>query len=63
MQKAVLYTSSVVFAAVAIGHTVRLTTGAEIVVNGVVVPVWMSFPGASIAALLVVWMAVAARRS
>ena len=59
MQKAALYTSGVVFAAVAVTHAVRLATGIEIVVGGVVAPVWVSFPGALIAALLAVWMAVA----
>ncbi len=63
MQKAALYTSGVVFAAGAVAHGVRLITGIEIVVNGVVVPVWMSFPVAFIVALLAVWMAVSARRS
>ncbi len=63
MQKAALYTSGVVFVAGAVGHGVRLTTGVEIVVDGVVVPVWVSFLGALIAALLAVWMAVEARRS
>jgi hypothetical protein len=63
MQKAALYTSGVIFAVGAVAHLVRLTTGFEIVVGGVVAPVWVSFPGALIAALLAVWMAVAARRS
>ncbi len=59
MRMAALYTSGVVFAAVAVIHAVRLATGIEIVVGGVVAPVWVSFPGALIAALLAVWMAVA----
>ncbi len=63
MQKAALYTSGVIFAAAAVAHVVRLTTGFEIVVGGVVVPVWVSFPGSLIAALLAAWMVVAARRS
>jgi hypothetical protein len=42
---------------------VRLTTGFEIAVGGGIVPVWVSFLGALIAALLAVWMVVAARRS
>ncbi len=50
------------FAAVAVTHVVRLATAIEIVVGGVVAPVWVSFPGALIATLLAVWMAVAARR-
>ena len=63
MQKAALYTSGVVFAVVAVGHVVRLITGIEIVVGGVLLPVWVSFLGALFAALLAVWAAVAARRS
>ncbi len=63
MQKAALYTSGAVFAAGAVGHVVRLTKGIEIVIDGAVLPVWVSFPGALIATLLAVWMAVAARRS
>ncbi len=63
MQKTALYTSGAVFAAVAVAHVVRLITGFEIVVGGVIVPVWVSFLGALIAVLLAVWMAVAARRS
>lgn len=62
MQKAALYTSGVIFAAGAIFHLVRLITGIEIVVSGAVVPVWGSLPGALVAALLAVWMALAARR-
>jgi hypothetical protein len=62
MQKVALYTSGVVFAAVSVAHVVRLTTGIEIVVGGVIVPVWVSFLGALIAALLAVWMAVAAQQ-
>jgi hypothetical protein len=63
MQRAALYTSGVIFAAGAIFHVVRLTTGIEIVVGTAVVPVWGSLPGALVAALLAVWMVVAARRS
>ncbi len=63
MQKTALYTSGVIFAAVAIAHLVRLITGFEIVVGGIVVPVPMSYLGALIAGALAVWMAVAAQRS
>ncbi len=42
---------------------VRLITGFEIVVGGAILPVWVSFLGALIAALLAVWMVAAARRS
>lgn len=63
MQKAALYTAAAIFAAGTIGHLVRLIAGFEIVIAGLVVPVWVSFPGVIIAALLAVWMVVAARRS
>ena len=63
MQKAALYTSGAFFTVGAVAHLVRLITGFEIVIDGFAVPVWVSFPGALIAALLAVWMVVAARRS
>jgi hypothetical protein len=61
MQKAALYTSGVVFATVA--HVVRLTTGVGIVVDGVILPMWVSFLGALFIGLLAVWVVVAARCS
>jgi hypothetical protein len=36
--------------------------GFEIVIGGIVLPTWVSFPGVLAAALLAVWMVVAARR-
>ncbi|NQV21731.1 MAG: hypothetical protein HQ511_09980 [Rhodospirillales bacterium] len=63
MQKAALYTSGIFFALSTLGHAVRLMTGLEIVIGGVVVPLWVSFPGVLIAAALAVWMVTAARRS
>ena len=63
MQKAALYTAGVFFTVGAAAHLVRLIIGFEIVIGRVVVPVWMSFPGALAAAALAVWMLVAARRS
>ncbi len=63
MQTAALYTSGVVFAAVAVGHAARLATDFEISVAGIVVPVWVSLPGALIAAALAAWMVLAARRA
>ncbi len=61
MQKAALYTSGVIFAAGAVAHGVRLITGFEFVVEGVAVPVWVSYPGVLFAALLAAWMVLAAR--
>lgn len=63
IQKAALYTSSAFFAVGAVAHAVRLIAGFEIIVAGVMVPVWMSLPGALIAGMLATWMAIAARRS
>ncbi len=63
MQKAALYTSGSIFAAVVVIHLARLIAGFEIVVGGIVVPVRMSFLGALIAGVLALWMAVAAQRS
>ncbi len=63
MQKAALYTSGAIFAAIAAAHLARLIVGFEIVVGGAVAPPWVSLPGALVAALLAVWMVVAARRA
>ena len=63
MQKAALYASGTFFAVGALAHAMRLITGFEIVMDGFVVPVWVSFPGALIAALIAIWMVVAARQS
>lgn len=63
MQKAALYTSGAFFTVGALAHLVRLIIGFEIVIGRFAVPVWVSLPGALIAALLAVWMVVAARRS
>ena len=62
MRQAALYTAGAIFAAVAAGHLARLIAGFEIVVGGVAAPLWVSFPGALVAALLAAWMVVAARR-
>lgn len=61
MQKAALYTSGVFFAVGAVAHLLRLIMGVEIVIGGLVTPVWGSLPGALFAALFAVWMVVAAR--
>lgn len=62
MQKAALHVSGAIFAIGTIGHALRLITGFQLVIDGLVVPVWVSIPGALIAALLTVWMLAAARR-
>ena len=61
MQKTALYTSGAIFAAVAAAHLVRLIVSFEIVVSGIIVPLWMSYLGVIIAGVLAVWMVVAAR--
>ena len=63
MQKAALYTSGANFAIGAVANSVRLFTSFEIVIAGFNVPVWVSFPGTLVAALLTIWMVAAARRS
>lgn len=62
MQKAALHIAGIFFAAGAIGHVVRVTNGIEIVIGGIELPLWVSYPGALIAILLAAWMAIAARR-
>ncbi len=63
MQKAALYTSGVIFAVGAVALVVRLITGFQIIIGSIVLPPWASIPGALIAALLAIWMLVAALRS
>ncbi len=63
MQKAALYVSCIFFGLGTVAHLWRLSNDIEIVINGMAVPMWASFPGVFIAALLAVWMLVAARRS
>jgi hypothetical protein len=63
MQKAALYFSSVFFTVGAIAHLVRLIAGFEIVIGGYAAPVWVSLPAAFVAALLALWMLIAAQRS
>ena len=63
MQKAALYTAGVIFAAGAVVHIFRLITSFEITAGPVVMPVWVSYLGVLIAALLAVWMVLAAQLS
>ena len=63
MQKAALYFSGIFFTVGAIAHLVRLISGFEIVIGEYAVPWSLSFPAALVAALLALWMLVAARRS
>ena len=42
------------FALVAVVHLLRLFTGWEVVLNGFVVPTWVSFPGLVVAGVLAV---------
>ena len=57
------YTCGALFAIGTIAHAVRLFTNFEIVIAGFDVPVWVSFPGTLIVALLTAWTVIAARRT
>ena len=61
MQKVALYVSGGFFAVGAAAHLVRLIAGFDLVIAGIAVPVWMSFPGVTFATLLAAWMFLAAR--
>ncbi len=63
MHKPALFTAGAVFAVVAFVHVVRFFLATEIVVDGAVVPVFVSLPVAVVSGLLTAWMIVAARRS
>jgi hypothetical protein len=62
MKKAAFYTSGGILAVSALGHGVRLFTGFDMVVVGIIVPLWMSLPAMIIGALLAIWVTVGARR-
>ncbi len=63
MQKPALYTAALIFAAVALAHLVRYFLDTEVVVGGVVIPVFPSLPVGIVLAALAVWMVLAGRRS
>lgn len=62
MPKVALYVAAILFAAGAVGHLVRLFTNYQIIIGSIEVPIWVSFPGAAVAAALAAWMAASARR-
>ncbi len=61
MQKAALYTASVIFAIVGIVHFVRYFLGAKLVVGATAIPLSVSLVAGIVLALLAVWMIRAAR--
>ena len=63
MQKAALYVAGIFFTAAAIAHVIRLILGIPILIDDVAVPLWGSFPGALVTALIAAWMLIAARRA
>jgi len=52
--KVVAGISALVFAIIAIVHVLRLIYGWQIIINGTVVPMWVSIPGAVIPGLLAI---------
>jgi hypothetical protein len=48
--------ASLLFAAIALGHVVRLLKHAQVIVGSHTIPLWISAPLAVIAALLSFWM-------
>lgn len=54
--------ATILFALMALAHAYRLATGCEVVVNGTVVPMWLSWVGLVAAAGLAVMVWREARR-
>ncbi len=54
--------AAAIFALMALAHAYRLATGCEVVVNGTVVPLWVSWVGLVVAAGLAVMVWREARR-
>jgi hypothetical protein len=63
MQKAALYTATVVFFVVSLAHLLRYVAETEIVVGGVVLPESLSLVVGLVLMGLAVWLFVAGRRS
>jgi hypothetical protein len=63
MQKAALYTATVIFLVVSLAHLLRYVAETEIVVGGVVVPVSLSLVIGLVFMGLALWQFVAGRRS
>ena len=62
MPKAALYVAGVIFTIAAVCHLLRMVVGFDVIVAGNVVPMWVSLPGLIVAAVLAIWMVLAARR-
>ncbi len=63
MQKAALYTATVIVLVVSLAHLLRYVAETEIVVGGVVVPVSLSLVVGLVLMGLALWLFVAGRRS
>jgi len=61
MQRAMLYISGFIFALVAIAHIVRLLLEVEILINGWVLPLWVSGVGSAVPVILA-WLCFRAAR-
>jgi len=52
MQRIMLYVAGTIFVLVAIAHIVRLLLGVEILINGWLLPLWVSMAGAFVPVVL-----------
>lgn len=55
MHKNYCVVSGVLFTLVAIAHAYRLVAGIEVSIAGTIVPMWPSWFGAAVPALLAIW--------
>jgi len=62
MKKIAFYTSGILLAVGSIGHGLRFFASIEVVVAGVIVPLWVSLLSMIVGALLAIWIIVGARR-
>jgi len=62
MQKIMLYTAGIIFLLVATAHVVRLFLEVEILINGWVLPLWVSGVGAVVPVILAWFCFRAAKR-
>jgi len=62
MQKTMLYIAGMIFVLVAIAHVVRLLLEVEILINGWVLPLWVSLAGSVVPAILA-WLCFRAAKT
>lgn len=59
--RAPLVVAGILFTLIALLHIWRIATGAEVIINASLVPMWVSVVALIVSALMAIWMFVTAR--